>query len=298
MWDIELASMSDMRSPIGHARAGTCSVSAEERAMETRDPASTQSVQRALRLLSLFGAPHGPEGRHRTDWTVSDLARATGLHKSVVGRLMATMAASGFVVQNPLTRSYTVGPQAFAVGRSYEPYRALNETARPRMETLTAECGHASYLGVPAGDEIMYIIAVESGRSLRVSIQPGERRPYHAGAIGKVLLSGMPDEQVRAILGPGPLKQLTPYTLTDPDAVIAGIERVRLTGIAYNHDESIVGAGSIAVGIANHDNDLIAGLGVVFPTHIVSDTDLATLTPLVIAAAGDISRRMKGARGT
>src|SRR4029079_2523036 len=133
------------------------------------------SVQRALRLLSLFGAPHGPEGKHRTDWTVSDLARTTGLHKGVVGRLMATMASSGFVVQNPLTRSYTVGPQAFAVGRGYEPYRALNEVARPRMEALTAECGHASSLGVRAGDEIMYIIVVESVRSLRVSFQPGER---------------------------------------------------------------------------------------------------------------------------
>src|SRR4051812_13822028 len=77
MWGIELASSPDYRSPIGHARAGACPVSAEGRTVETRDPANTQSVQRALRLLSLFGAPHGPEGKHRTDWTVSDLARTT-----------------------------------------------------------------------------------------------------------------------------------------------------------------------------------------------------------------------------
>jgi DNA-binding IclR family transcriptional regulator len=77
---------------------------------------------------------------------------------------------------------------------------------------------------------------------------------------------------------------------------MADIERVRRTGTAYNHDESIVGAGSIAVGISNHDEELIAALGVVFPTHIVSDTDLVTLTPLVTAAANDISRRLRGVR--
>jgi IclR family pca regulon transcriptional regulator len=260
--------------------------------METRDAASTQSVQRALLLLSLFGAPCPPDGARRTRWTVTDMARATGLHKSVVGRLMATMARSGFVIQDPTTRAYTVGPEAFAVGRAYEPYHALNEAARPRMEALTAECGHASYLGVRAGNGVMYIVAVDSSRSIRVTIQPGERNPFHAGAIGKVLLSGMSDAEARARLGPGPLESLTAATLTDPNVVMAEVDQARLTGIAFNRDESIVGAGSIAAGITNHDGELIAGLGIVYPTHIVTDDDLAALIPLVIRAAADISARI------
>ncbi len=264
--------------------------------MTMRDPASTRSVQRALHQLSQFGTPHGPHGARRTQWTVSDLARATGLHTSVVGRLMATMAASGYVVQHPTSRTYAVGPEAFAVGRAYQPYHALNEIARPRMEALTADCGHASYLGIQAGNSVMYIIAVESVRSIRVSFQPGERRPLHTGAIGKVLLSGMSLDAARAILGPGPLEALTPFTLTDPAAVLIEVDRARLTGVAFNRDESIVGAGSIAAGIYNHDTELVASLGIVYPTHIVSDDDLADLVPGISNAANDISRQLRGLR--
>ena len=56
-----------------------------------------QSVRRALRLLASF-TPERPQ------WSVGALARATGLHKSVVTRLMATMALEGFVVQDPASQ--------------------------------------------------------------------------------------------------------------------------------------------------------------------------------------------------
>ncbi|MEA2526666.1 MAG: IclR family transcriptional regulator, acetate operon repressor, partial [Thermomicrobiales bacterium] len=108
--------MTSPESPVGEERTN---------AAESRPAAdgvgTVQSVQRALQLLSLF-APHRTRlAPRRTLWTVSDLARATGLHKSVVARLMATMALDGFVVQDPATKAYRIGPQAFAVGSAYEP---------------------------------------------------------------------------------------------------------------------------------------------------------------------------------
>src|SRR5437868_6924381 len=105
-----------------------------------------QSVRRAMKLLSAFT----PE---RSQWSVSDLGRWSGLHKSVVARLMATMAMDGFVVQDPVTRTYTIGPQCFAVGSAYEPYTMLDRIARPIMQELALATGHACALGVPVGSQ-------------------------------------------------------------------------------------------------------------------------------------------------
>ncbi|MCA9858842.1 MAG: helix-turn-helix domain-containing protein, partial [Thermomicrobiales bacterium] len=104
---------------------------------EDRTLASTsaiQSVQRALGLLSLFAPSRTHPVPQRKEWSVTELAKESGLHKSVVARLMATMAHDGFVIQNPTTRRYSIGPQAFAVGSSYEPLRVLDQIARPAME--------------------------------------------------------------------------------------------------------------------------------------------------------------------
>jgi IclR family acetate operon transcriptional repressor len=258
----------------------------------TKSDATIQSVRRALQLLSLF-APHRTEmAPRRTTWSVSDLSRASGLHKSVVARLMATMAREGFVVQDPVSKAYSIGPQAFAVGTAYEPHTVLDKVARPIMEELTARCGHASYLGVPAGGYYVIVVAVESIRSIRVTIELGESRNYHTGAIGKVILAGWSDDEIRALLGPGPLPQITPYTTTALDALLAEIADVRRAGVAFNRNETILGVGSVAVGVDDGRGERIAGLGIVYPTHVVTDAEVAELTCVVCEAGTAIASRL------
>ena len=258
-----------------------------------KDASGIQSVHRAMRLLSLFAAESDP-GQRRTRWSVSDLARASGLHKSVVARLMATMAIHGFVIQEPISRTYSIGPEAFAVGRSYEPYAVLDQVARPVMERLTAECGHASYLGVPAVDHYVFLLSCESTRSIRVAIEVGERRQYHAGAIGKALISGLDDARIRQIVGPEPLLKLTDFTIDSTDVLLTEIAEVRRTGVAFNRQESILGAGSVAVSIRGAAGDAVAGLGIVYPTHVVTDREVQALATIVIQAGREIEERLRG----
>lgn len=246
-----------------------------------------QSVQRAMKLLGAFT----PE---RRQWSVSDLARWSGLHKSVVARLMATMAMDGFLVQDPVTRAYAIGPQGFALGSAYEPYTMLDRIARPVMQKLALAAGHACALGVPVGNQFMYLIVVEGPRStpIRVTIEVGARRPYHAAAIGKILLARMPPAHVRAMLGDGPLPKLTPYTIDSAERMHAELAEVRRTGIARSRQEAIVGAGAVAAGITNAKGETIAGLNVTYPVALVSEEETVTLTRLTVEAAARISQRV------
>jgi DNA-binding IclR family transcriptional regulator len=248
---------------------------------------SIQSVRRALQLLSNFT-------QQRPQWSVGELSRATGLHKSVVTRLMATMALDGFVVQDRASRVYTIGPQAFAIGNVYGPYTILDRIARPIMEELTRISGHACALGVPTSQQFMYLIVIEGPRStpIRVTIEVGGRRPYHAAAIGKVLLANMPPERVAAILGDGPLVKVTPYTIDSPEHLLSELASIRQTGIAYSRQEAIIGAGAVATGITNAYGRCIAGLNVTYPIHLVTDEETAELGRLTLEAARKISQQV------
>lgn len=248
---------------------------------------SIQSVRRALQLLSNFT-------QHRPQWSVGDLARATGLHKSVVTRLMATMALDGFVVQDRTSRAYTIGPQAFAVGNVYGPYTILDQIARPIMEELTRRSGHACALGVPTGRQFMYLIVIEGPRStpIRVTIEVGGRRPYHAAAIGKVLLAGMPPERAAALLRESPLVKVTPYTIDSVEQLLAELEEIRRTGIALSRQEAIIGAGAVATGITNTYGRCIAGLNVTYPIHLVTEQETTELGRLTMEATRKISQQI------
>jgi IclR family acetate operon transcriptional repressor len=205
---------------------------------------------------------------------------------------MATMALDGFVIQDPATKAYRIGPQAFAVGSAYEPLTVLDRVARPVMTALTERCGHASYLGVPAGSHWVFLIAVESPRSVRVTIEVGENRYYHSDSIGKSLLSGIDDEQIRVLVGPDPLPKVTPNTIDRVQALLAEVARVRSDGVAFNREESIVGAGSVAVPIRDGRGAIVAGLSIVYPTHIVTAEEVDELKDHVRQAGAQISQQL------
>lgn len=266
-----------------------------EKPSEQAGTKPVQSVQRALRLLSMF-TPDRSRGdhpnHHRSRWSVSDLARATGLHKSVVARLMATMALDGFVSQDPVTKEYRIGPQAFAVGNEFQPFAVLNEIARPTMEQLTQETGHATYLGVRAGAKYMIVVAVESIQSLRVTIDVGEQRPLHAGAMGKIFLAELSNDEVCELLGDEPLPQLTPRTIQSVDELLPDLDEIRQNGFALNREESILGAGSVAAGIYNARGQVLASLVVVYPIHNVEDSTVNELAVRVKAACEEIGNRL------
>ena len=61
-----------------------------------------QSVQRALDILDVFALRTPPLG-------ISELAELTGLHKSTVSGLVQTLAANGYLNQDPMTRKYHLG---------------------------------------------------------------------------------------------------------------------------------------------------------------------------------------------
>ena len=251
-------------------------------APRTEPTGTIRSVERAMRVLAHFNA-------QRPQWTVSDLARATGVHKSIVTRLLATMAREGFMVQDPVSRAYRVGPKAFAVGSSYRPHAVLSQIAEPVMRRVTDRCGHATSVGAPAGDKFVYLLVNDSTLPIRVVANVGEERDYHANATGKALLAGMAEADARRLLGDGPLPRRTPHTITSVSDLLAELEQVRRAGVAYNRQEAVLGVGAVAAPITDGSGACIAGLSIVYPIHLVDDDEVRAMESLAREAAGEIS---------
>ena len=89
-----------------------------------------------------------------------------------------------------------------------------------------------------------------------------------------------------------PVPHMTPYSITSLEQLMAQIVEIRRSGIARNQDEAIVGTGSVAVGIRNAQGETVAGLGIVYPSHVVSGEEIERLAVIVRRAGQDIERQL------
>jgi DNA-binding IclR family transcriptional regulator len=248
------------------------------------------SVRRALRLLQAFD-------RFHTRRSVGELAQATGLHKSIVTRLMATMAQEGYVLQDPLTRRYMIGPMLFSAGSLYEPAAMYHEVAEPILNQLAARCNYTCGVGVPIGAEVIIVTVAEPppANGIHVSMVVGNRRPIYIGATGKVILAGMTDAQVHAILGSDRLPAWTPNTPATVDRLLDELVEIRRRGYATNREEATLGSGGVAAPVVDRTGAVVGGLFITFPVQFVAEEAMHALAEQAVAAAQRISRQLGGA---
>lgn len=242
-----------------------------------------QSVDRALDLLEALGSG-GPQG-------VSELVRRTGLPLGTVHRLLATLAARGYVHQDP-ERRYRVG--AAALGLADASQQGLVWAGRPVAARMTAVTGESCNLAVLQGAHMVYVAQSPSPRSLRIFAEVGRQVPLHSTAVGKAVLASLPWAQAQALLGAAePLERSTEFTLTDPGRLRAELQAVAERGYAVDEQERELGVRCVAVAVPGTPG-LHAALSVSGPAERFGPQDALGCVPELTAAAAELGAAVTG----
>src|SRR6266568_959736 len=107
---------------------------------------TSQSLERGLQILSSFS-------EHRPVLGIADLARAAGLTKSTAHRYVATLAKLGYVVQDPDTRKYSLGPRVIDLGFAALHSMEITRIAAPYLQSLSDETGYPVSMAVLDGPD-------------------------------------------------------------------------------------------------------------------------------------------------
>ena len=165
------------------------------RAATAAEAPVAQTLRRGLAVLRLLMRA-GPAGLR-----VSEIGRRLDLNKATAVRLTRTLLDEQFVAHDPLTRTYRLGPEAFAVGLAAEPSYALQRRAAPLLHTLARESGEWVFFSVPHGYEAICLSREEGDVPLPApALKAGDRVPLGVGAGGLAMLATMPDTEVDAAL--------------------------------------------------------------------------------------------------
>lgn len=239
------------------------------------------ALERALDLLVAL-EKSGPS------MGLSELSRATGIHKATAQRLLSVLERRGFVQRSH--GRYRVGAATVSLAYAFLGGDMLLSAARPILEQLTLTSGETSCLFVRQGFDRVVIQRVNSPHPLRYSLQVGQRLPLHLGASGKVLAAAMPEDELLQLLGQVPEVRLCTGQMLSREELRARIEEVRRAGFAVSVEERAAGVASVAVPIVVAGEGTVAALNIAGPVSRIAEERIPQLVDELRRSAEEIVR--------
>jgi DNA-binding IclR family transcriptional regulator len=222
--------------------------------------------------------------------TLTELSARIGVPKATALRVLANLEERGYV-ERDAHGQYRLGMRLLQLGARKASGLDLRTLARPVMKQLHAEFDETVNLAVPGDDGIIYIDILQSARGLRMAATVGMRDPYHSSALGKAMLSHLPDARVEQLVG-GSLGRKTERTVASVERLQDELAEVRRRGYAIDDEENEVGARCIGAPILDHRGQCAGAISVSGSASRLTDERIATLAERVRSAATAISRTM------
>jgi DNA-binding IclR family transcriptional regulator len=202
------------------------------------------SVVRAALILQTLS-----RGKSR----IGKISESVKLSKATTHRLLLTLAKVGFVVQDPLTKGYHLGPGLLQLfSDPILSHNSLTSCAFEEMTYLNNLTRETVLLDLRSGLQKVCIEKIDSPENLKYTNEKGFAAPIYVGGGGKVLLSELKDDELNYILKQTSFVPITSNTIIDPEKLRAEIKKVRRQGYATSFGERVPGSSCVSVPVKHY----------------------------------------------
>ena len=220
------------------------------------------AVDRALTILNAFEESPEP-------LTLAALSKKTGLYKSTLLRLIASLQAFGYITRNP-DGSYFLGPTLLRLGAAYQRASNLHDRVMPVLRDLVAQGTESPSFHVRHdASQRLCLFRLDSLHSTLDPVSVGMLLPLDRGAAGKVILAFCGQQGKE-------------------------FERIRERFIAVSYGERDPHCAGLACPVFGADGNLIGALSVSGPRERFDDKNVARMSELLMEAAVRLTRDFGG----
>lgn len=246
----------------------------------------SKTIEKGFQLLDLFT-------EEKPFWRLDEIAAYSQIPKPTVHRLLKSFVDYGFLQRSEIEKSgvlvdgdtYSLGLKLMFLGNIVSSNLEIRNISLPYMKLLQSKFNEAIQLVSRDKAEGVYIEKVESTRPVRLYTKTGRRAPLYAGACTRILLTFLPDDEIKEILKQ-PMNFYASQTPKRIEDVWSFIHETRGTGFAYSDSELEEGTVSIAVPIFNRLNEVEFSISIAgFSTSLPRKELEHFLVPLWDAAA-------------
>ena len=244
-----------------------------------------QSLDRTFGILNILA-------KQAQGLTLAQIADAQGLARSTAFRLLAVLMQHEYVRKNSDTNLYRLGPAFIEMSSHYLNSLELKTESAPYMGELAASLGTIVFLARRQGTHMVYIDKQDQYTSLRKYAIIGQRKPLYCTSLGKALLLGMEDEEIRELLEDETFERFGPNTHKDLRSLLMDLAECRLRGWTRDNEEAEPGVNCVAAPIRDYRGEVISSISTSWVLESRPDLSAPKVAVQVLRAAQGISASM------
>lgn len=214
-------------------------------------PDFLEVLSRSLKVIETMGGQREP-------FTISDLARATGLPKPSVRRVLHTLCALGYAGNEG--RGFRLTPKIVRFATAFLSGEGHAQVLQPACEELSQQTGQSCLVGVLDDNDVLVVAYTMPQQLMSRSLGVGTRFPAYCTAAGRILMGQKSDAELDAYLSElRPVAQ-TEATCISKARIKAEILATRGRGYSVMEDEFVMGWRTVAFPLLRHDGSTFGTL--------------------------------------
>ncbi len=213
-----------------------------------------KSLAKAMGVLECFSD-------RRPELGVTEIALMLDLHKSTVHNIANTFEQMGYLSQNQETGKYSLGVKLLQFSYIINNHMGLEKFFLPFMKKIASRLSLIVYLGIPHGNEVLYIACAFPDENVGWRNILGEHAPMYCTGLGKAMLSFLPKDLQEKYVSL-PLERFTEATITDKETLKKDLQLTRERGWSVDSMEHEYGVTCIGIPIFAHDGRVVAAVSI------------------------------------
>lgn len=244
-----------------------------------------QSFARGLSVIRAFSA-EAPQQ------TLTEVARRCGLTRAGARRILLTLETLGYVKSQG--RLFSLTPKILDLGFAYLSSQPLWQFAEPVMQNLVLDLKESCSAAVLEGDDIVYVLRVPARKIMSINLGLGSRLPAWCTSMGRVLLAGLPPDELERSLAGLELRPYTSRTVGSIDELRKRIVTAGEQGWCIVNQELEEGLVSLAAPIRDRSGQALAALNISGQVNRTApEAMIENCLPRLLEAAAQISRLLQ-----
>jgi len=245
------------------------------------------SSDKLLRIIEYMAANHLP-------MRLKDIAENLGFSQPTVVRFLRTLCDQGYVYHDKHTGYYAMTWKICRLSASLQSNLVLRSFAGSLLSDFANEYNVGALVAVERDGHLTYLDLVSAPHGyVDAMLRIGKDAPMHSTGSGKIMLSTMPYSRLQQILSQHGLSKLTPYTITNQEALLKELETIRDQGYAMDNEECELGHRCVSVPLFDYTGTVAAAVSAFDSAERLNDEYIqSSVLPGLRKLSEEISFRM------
>lgn len=247
------------------------------------------SVMRALRLLECFS-------HEKPELGLAEFSRLSGLNKTTVHRLLATLERAGWV-ERLEGGEHRLTLKAFEIGTIVTDAIDLRAEAAPALTELVGEFGETAFLSIVDRDRCVCLERLDGNHPIRIlALDVGKSLPLSVGGAPMAMLAFNEEVLLPRALAAG-LPRLTDQSVDSEPALRKRLAEIRAQGYAMSEEDVTDGICAIGVPLLDAEGRATAAISLAGMADHFKSPRREQIAERMIEVCDRISQRTKYMEG-